>query len=153
MERVREHVNCLLFKVVVGVILTWFVYFYVSRTNMVPSSASGDRTSPRKRFLGQNINYQRDLRVGFGNYVQTYTPNIIKNSTTSRTEGKIALFTMGNLAGSCNFIKLATKQVVTRDQWMPLPMPNNVIANMYKFVDAQSKARQTTVSANPKFDT
>ena len=118
---------------------------------MVPSSASGDCTSPRERFLGRKIDYQRDLRVGFGDYVQTYTPNIIKNSMTSRTEGAIALLPMGNLAGACKFFKLSTKQVVTRDQWTPLPMPDNVIAYMNKFADAQSKARQTTVSADPKF--
>jgi len=83
---------------------------------MVPSSVIGDKTSPRERFLGRKIDYQRDLRVGFGDYVQTYTPNIIKNSMTSRTEGAIALLPLGNLAGSCKFFKLATKTVVTRDQ-------------------------------------
>ena len=134
-ERVRAHVNYLPFKVAVGVILTWLVYFCVSRINMVPSSASGDRTSPRERFLGRKLDYQRDLRVGFGDYVQTYSPNIIKNSMTSRTEGAIALLPVGNLAGSCKFFKLATKQVVTQDQWIPLPMPDNVIANMNKFAD------------------
>jgi hypothetical protein len=70
---------------------------------------------------------------------------------TSRTEGAIALLPVGNLAGSCKFFKLATKQVVTRDQWTPLPMPDNVISYMNKFADEQSKARQTTVSADPKF--
>ena len=74
------HVNYLTFKVAVGVIVTWLVYFCVSRINMVPSSASGDRISPRERFLGRKLDYQRDLRVGFGDYVQTYSPNIVKNS-------------------------------------------------------------------------
>ena len=61
-ERVRAHVNYLPFKVAVGVIL---------RINMVTSSASGDHTSPQGRFLGRKLDYQRDLRVGFGDYVQT----------------------------------------------------------------------------------
>ena len=30
-------------------------------------------------------------------------------------------------------------------------MPDNVISYMNKFADEQSKARQTTVSADPKF--
>jgi hypothetical protein len=118
----------------------WLVSFCVSRINIVPSSVSGDRISPREKFIGRKLDYQRDLRVGFGDYVQAHEPNII--SQVVRTEGAIALLPVGNLTGSVKFFKLATRSIVTRDMFTVLPMPDNVIAYLNMYAGNQQRKLQ-----------
>ena len=117
----------------------WLVSFCVSRINLVPSSVSGDRISPREKFIGRKLDYKRDLRVGFGDYVQAHEPGIIKNSQVARTEGAIALLPVGNINGSVKFFKLSTRSIITRDKFTVLPMPDNVITYMNAFAGAQTR--------------
>jgi hypothetical protein len=58
---------------------------------MEPSSALPDDYSPRENFTQRAVNYKRDLRVGFGDYVQVQVPidESEHNSMKSRTEGAI----------------------------------------------------------------
>jgi hypothetical protein len=114
-SRVRAHINSLPYTLCFA-LLMWLVQFCVSRINMVPSSVCGDNISAFEKFRGRKVDYSRDLRVGFGDYVQTHEPNIIKNSMSPRTEGAIALLPLGNLQRSCRFFCLSTKSYVTRDK-------------------------------------
>lgn len=111
-------------------LVRWAVQYCVTRLNMVPSGTRVDPTSPRELFLGRKVNAKIDLRIGFGEYVQAHDPNVVKNSMAPRTMGAIALVPTGNLQGSVKFYCLATKSIVTRDQWKVLPAPPSVIATL-----------------------
>ena len=62
-----------------------------------------------------------------------------------RTEGAIAVLPTGNLQGSVKFFLLGSGRVVTRDQWVPLPMPPPVIDYL------NGLAVKNPVSADPIF--
>ena len=97
-SRVRTHVHALPFNLC-RLLLVWLVLYCVSTLNMEPSSVNVDDYSPREVFLQRGINYKRDIRVGFGNYVQVQVPldDYEKNKMHARTEGAIALWPTGNL--------------------------------------------------------
>ena len=124
-ERIRAHVNILPFKLS-SILLMWLVFFCVSTINMIPTRIGEESISPREKFIGRKLDYKRDLRIGFGDYVQLH-PRCTDNTMTSRTEGGIALMSTGNLQGSVLFFSLKSKRIVTRDSWTALPMPSEVI--------------------------
>ena len=136
-ERVRAHLSVLPFHVPI-VLMKWLVSFCVSRINCIPTATAMSKVSPREIFLGRKLDKSRDIRLGFGDYVQCTTPNVIKNSMTPRTEGAIALLPVGNLQGSVKFFSLTTSKVVVRDKWTVLPMPRQVV----DFLNAMAKSTQ-----------
>ena len=145
-SRVRTHIHALPFNLC-SLLLVWLVLYCVSTLNMEPSSTNLDDFSPREVFLHRGVNYKRDIRVGFGDYVQVQVPldDHEKNKMIARTEGAIALWPTGNLQGSVKFLLLGSMRVVTRDQWVPLPMPPPVIELLNKLAEKQP------VSRDPKF--
>jgi len=141
-ERVRCHVTVSPYRVF-SVLLLWLVYFCVSRINMVPSKTRVDRVSPYEAFTGRKIDYNRDLRIGWGEYVQVSNVNIhSKNSVDiQRTAAAISLMPTGNLQGSVKFFQLKTQKVITRDRWVKLPMPNIVIDYLNSLADNETKGK------------
>ena len=115
---------------------------------MEPTSTSIDDYSPREIFLQRALNYKRDLRIGFGDYAQVQVPlgDSEYNTMESRTEGAIAVWPTGNLQGSVKFFLLASHRIVTRDQWVPLPMPPPVIDCLNKL------AEKNPISRDPQFN-
>ena len=65
----RAHVTSLPFTLT-KLLLTFLVLFCVSRLNLLPSSNSLDKVSPHEQFTGLKLDFARDLRCGFGDYVQ-----------------------------------------------------------------------------------
>jgi len=118
-QRVRCHEYGLPF-VMCRVLLIYCVLFCVRCINLQPSSTSIDRTSPTEQFSGIKLDASRDLRVGFGDYVEATVPNT-DNSMAARTDGCLALLPTGNLTGSVHMWTLRTKKVVIRDQFRVLP--------------------------------
>lgn len=52
--------------------MKYLVLFCVSRLNTMPHATRMDETSPRELYSGRRIDYQLDLTVRFGEYVQAY---------------------------------------------------------------------------------
>jgi hypothetical protein len=123
-QRVRSFNNDLPF-VMTRLLLIMCVLFCVSRVNMQPSSTCVDRASPLEKFTGRKLDAKRDLRVQFGDYVQATVPST-DNTMTARTQGCIAMLPTGNLTGSVKMWCLSTRATVTRDQFVVLPMPEEV---------------------------
>ena len=122
-ERARGIINTLPFKSP-KFLLKWIVYFVVSRLNLINNKSANntinDNRSPREIFYGRRTDFNRDLRVSFGEYVQAYDPNIAQlNSMSPRTRGAIALLPTGNARGSVKFWCLSTNKIITRDKWTP----------------------------------
>ena len=145
-SRVRTHIHALPF-LLCRLLLVWLVLYCVSNLNLEPSSVNVDDFCPREIFLQRGVNYKRDLRIGFGDYAQVQVPldESELNKMDARTEGAIALWPTGNLQGSVKFLLLGSLRVVTRDQWVPLPMPPPVIDYLNKL------AEKHPVSKDPKF--
>lgn len=126
-ERVRGYWNTLGFKLPSAVLIS-LVYHCVTTINMFPK-ASGlcGNLSPRELFTGMKVDFNRDCKIQFGQYVQVHEENMPTNSMDTRTTGAIALDSAGNAQGSYNFLSLDTWRVIKRRAWTVLPMPKEVI--------------------------
>ena len=151
-RQVKERVRIILHSLpytLAGFLLVYLVYYAVSRINMFKTTVKMDKTSPAETFTGRKIDFIKDLRFEFGEYVQMFNPNIVaRNSMESRTDGGIALLQAGNLQGSVKFFSLNSKRIVTRDKWTSLPIPENVINYMNKLATQCS----FKISKEPRFE-
>ena len=146
-ERYRAHVCSLPYDLPIH-LSEWLVSFCVSRLNLLPSGVTDSMVVPREAFTGRKTDYERDLRVEFGEYVQAIDATITKtNSTEPRTQGAIALCPTGNLAGSVRFFCLETGGIITRDHWTSLPMPREVV----NYMNALAEGHKGRASKNPVF--
>ena len=146
-ERVRAHIHSIPFNLS-QTLLVYLIYFVVACINMLPNHNRMDRTSPKELLTGRKINFDTDLRIGFGDYVHSTTPNIVKNSMEARTQGCIALLPIGNIQGSVKFLRLDTNKIVTRDQWKTLPMPDIVISRLNDLADLDNGKRTRKIKTN-----
>ena len=104
------------------ILVRWLVYYCVSRINMLPSHQHFDLTSPKENFTGKKVDFKRDLRLSFGDYVHVHEDRAITNTSKARTEEAIFLFPLSNYAGSGQFLKLETGKVVSRRHYTLLPV-------------------------------
>ena len=125
-ERVRGFINTLPYKLSPK-LLVFLVLFCSSRVNLVPHKACPGRMSPAEVFRGATIDYRKDLRCGFGEYVEAIERS--SNDMVSRTAPCITLLPTANTSGSWFLLHLATNRIIRRDQWVAKPM-NAVIIGL-----------------------
>ena len=106
--------------------LHWTVYFAVKARNRIPVRGSGTSLSPVELLTGIKSDARTDLRVAFGDYVQTREMDT-DNSMKERSKGCIALLPLGNLEGSVKFMDLITLEPITRTAWTPAPITQETI--------------------------
>ena len=147
-ERVRAHLSALPYKMPASLLL-WLSYFVVFCLNCIPTSAGGFVISPREALTGRKLNFKRDLRFEFGEYIEDRNPNVIPNSMEPRTNSMIPLLSTGNQQGSVYCYNIATKRVVPRDHWAVLPIPDIVIAALNSISDCDDE--RDTVGVDPEF--
>ena len=121
-ERVRSVINTLPFKLSEK-LEVWLVKYAVSRIVLAPKRNSIDHISPREKLSGRKIDVDKEMKHGFGDYVQVHN-DVIDNSTKPRTAGAIALMSSGNLEGSWYYMLLANEEIVKRTKATVLPMPH-----------------------------
>jgi hypothetical protein len=71
-----------------------------------------------------------NLKLSFGVYCQVAENDEPRNSLAPRTRAAISLRNSGNLMGGQKFLALDTGHTITRHQWVVLPMPPAVIAQV-----------------------
>lgn len=153
-ERVRAILNSLPFKLP-RKLVPQLVMFAVSRINLMPSNVRVDSTSPREMFLGRKTDYKKDIRIGFGDYVQVDSLHSTRNDMTPRTLGAISIGPVGNLQGSVRFFLLESESTVVRDKWYSIPMPQSVIDRMNeiacrdKFIVSVENDKQRRLTYRP----
>jgi hypothetical protein len=126
-ERVRAFWNTLPYKLS-QILVIYLVYYCISAINMTPKQGSAfGRVSPREVFLGRKLDYNKDMKLSFGDYAQVHQDDIITNTMAERTVGALALGPMGNIQGGYRFLNLATWKPITRRKWTALPVPQHVI--------------------------
>ena len=105
----------------------------------------GDHISPYEKFSGMKFKASRDLRFGFGDYVQADLPTT-DSSMKGRTHGCIAGVPLGNKSGSMRMYSLATGRLVMRTHLTVLPLPDVVITHLNKTARADGFARGGSVA-------
>ena len=71
-ERFRGIVNTLPYRLTEQ-LESWLLSSLVSNINLVPTWNIFDYVSPREKLLGRRINVDKELKHGFGDYVQVHT--------------------------------------------------------------------------------
>jgi len=147
-ERTRSVLHSLPYTLPAKLLL-YLVLFVTYCLNIIPVKCNGIHMSPREVLTGRKVNYKRDLRFQFGEYIQATTPNVVSNSMQSRTDGDIALLSAGNVEGTIYAYNIATKRIVKRDRWKVLPIPDIVIKIMNELAEGDDTDRK--VSRDPTF--
>ena len=125
-ERVRAVWNTLPYKLTDTMVIQ-LTYYACMMINMFPKKNSIGGIAPRELFTGVRVDYKRDCKLGFGEYVQVYAENDITNTMEARTYGAISLGSAGNLQGTYLFMSLTSWKIIRRRSWVEMPMPAEVI--------------------------
>jgi len=144
-ERVRGHIAVLPFRLSFS-LLVWLVYYCVGRINLVPTSSLTVPIPPRELLTGRKVNFKKDLKLSFGDYVEVIEQQST-NKMNPRSRGCIALMPTGNVQGTWNFLALDTGKVISRDNWVRLPMPDMVI----NALNTRAQAESIKVMDDPTF--
>ena len=83
-ERVRAIINTVLSSLT-ELLESWLLRYVVNRLNLVPTRNSVAHVSPREKLYGRKINVDKELKHGFGDYVQVHT-NSVDNSNKPRSQ-------------------------------------------------------------------
>eukprot|EP00392_Amoebophrya_sp_AT5.2_P019502 g20358.t1 len=99
--------------------------YAVSRYNLRQSASSGKTVSPRVAFTGRKPNYQKELALGFGDYVECYNPKVTSNDATmDRTEPSL-MFLKAKFDGLGRFEKIKARLVANGAQQDKTLYPDN----------------------------
>jgi hypothetical protein len=128
-ERVRSIVHGLPY-ILPPSLLKYCVMFAVSRINLLRhSDASGIAISPKEQFTGIRTDFNTDLRIGFGDYVEVDAKST-DNTLKERSNSAIALLPTGNINGSIKFFILKNQSIVSRERWTPIQIPDTAIRTL-----------------------
>jgi len=130
-ERVRGIYNTLPYKTSQQM-LKYMVYYVCMMINIMPKANSAGGISAREAFTGIKTDYQRDIKIGFGEYVQVYDEDRVTNTMRERTIGALSLGPTGNLQGTYLFLSLSTWDVIRRRTWTIIPITKEIIALINK---------------------
>jgi hypothetical protein len=112
-----------------SMLLVWHSVLAANRfTNMQQASSSVSPLTPREKFLGCQVDYDRDIGHAFGTYVQATGPNT-DSSDRPRTEAYIYLYPTGVL-GHAKCLKISGHKVVVRTNVTCLPITDALIDHL-----------------------
>jgi hypothetical protein len=105
------------------------VLHIVKFVNGFPRRGCVKHYSPGEIMTDRCLN-ANNLKLSFGVYCQVAENAEPRNSPALRTKAAISLGNSGNLSGGQMFLALDTGHTITRHQWVVLPMPPAVIAQV-----------------------
>jgi len=111
-----------------GSLVKDLVAYAVSRINIQRTSALSENIAPRVAFTGMPVQYQKELRFAFGDYVEAHEGT--DNRSRPRSEACIALFPVGNSTGSWQLFKISSHTRVRRTNMVKLVTSSLVINAM-----------------------
>jgi hypothetical protein len=117
---------------------------------MMPCGTRVDNIGPCDASTGRKIDYKRNLKVGFGDYVQAHVSNVTDEEVKALkacTTGAIAIGSVGNFQGTIKAVDLSSMQVITRDKFTLLPMSPSVIEDLNSIAEKQKRK----ISKDPIF--
>jgi len=111
-----------------GSLVKDLVAYAVSRINIQRTSALSENIAPRVAFTGMPVQYQKELRFAFGDYVEAHEGT--DNTSRPHSAACIALFPVGNSTGSWQLFKVSGRTRVRRTNMVKLVMSSLVINAM-----------------------
>ena len=136
-ERVRGIVHTLPYRLPLR-FMQYLLFFVILRLNMTPTKIGNE--SSFEQVYGRKLDYKRNLKAGFGDYVQAHR-NKVDNSLTTRADGGIALYDSGNIEGSWYVFNLNTQCLIKRNKFDIIPMPQLVIDHINRMCDQEHNVR------------
>ena len=132
---IKERIGCVVntwpFKQVPQVFKINLIKYVIFWLNSIPhTNTLITNVCSRAIITGQFPDFTKHCKVGFGTYVHVHNPRNITNTMDPRTSPAVALGPVPNLQGSQRFFCLTTRKVITRRQWIELPTPASVIAQV-----------------------
>jgi hypothetical protein len=125
-KKIRSLYHSLPFEMVPGIMVVRMVLHIVKFVNGFPHQGGVKHYSPGAITIDRNL-HGNDIILGFGVYCQIVKNVERQNSLALRMRAAILFGTSGNLTGSQLFLALDTGAIVTRHQWVVLPMPPLII--------------------------
>jgi hypothetical protein len=122
-ERVRAVWNTLPYKLTSDMIIG-LTHYACKMVNIFPKAR---RSFPKELFTGVKMDYKRDCKLGFGEYVQVYAEHDITSTIQSMTYGAISMGGVRNFQGTYLFMSLLTWKMIKRRTWVEMPLPGEVI--------------------------
>ena len=101
-------------------------YYACKMVNMFPKPNSIGGVSSKELFTGIKMDYERDCKSGFGEYVQVYAERDITHTMQPSTYA-ISIGSIGNFQGTYLFMSLLTSKTIKRRAWVEMPLPGEVI--------------------------
>lgn len=101
--------------------------------------------SPRYLLVGNELTYDKHVRLEFGSYVQTHEEH--SNDLRHRTLGAICMGPTGNAQGGHYFMSLTSGDRIIRHRWTSLPMPREAI-NRISQIGRQQRMPSTLTFSN-----
>lgn len=138
-EKFRRHEHRLQYAMN-NTLVDWAVLAATRETNMQQTASSTSLLSPREKFLGRQYDFKRDGRTPFGTYVQLRA-RTTDNTASARTEGSIILMPRDNLTGTMYAYNINTLKIVTREQYIELPMSDELISHMNALAEDDGLSR------------
>ena len=138
-ERVRAYLQSIPYTLMFS-LLRYLVEFCVTMINLLPDDQRVDPTSPHETFTGLKVDYNRQLRISFGDYAECKNPNRKPiNGPKPRSDPCIALLPTLNQQGSYVFFDLGTRRTVIRSKWVELPLSDDIIDRCNHLAKNQGK--------------
>jgi len=121
-----------------GSLVKDLVSYTVSRVNIQCTSALSDNIAPRVAFTGMPIQYQKELKFMFGDYVEAYEGT--DNTSRPRSAACIALFPVGNATGSWQLFKISNRARARRTNMVKLVTSGLIVDAMNAIAKEESEA-------------
>jgi hypothetical protein len=113
------------------------VAYAVSRINIQRTSALSENIVPRVAFTGMPVQYQKELRFAFGDYVEAHEGT--DNTSRPRSAACISLFPVGNSTGSWQLFKISSCTRVHRTNMVKLVTSSLVINAMNAIAEEEAE--------------
>ncbi len=142
-ERTRGLLATLPFKHIPWRMKIKFIYFIVLWLNAFPVKSGISSTfSPRKLLVWWKLDYKKHCQVLPGMYCEVHNKPSPLKMMTPCTHEAMALGPTGNMQGSMKFYSLDTGWVLKKCSFMPIPMPDRIIAKINN-IGAKEKQGRT----------
>ena len=137
-ERDRGVYNMLPFNKLPGRMIIELVALVIFWIKVLPTSPSvGGNLSTHQITTSLTINDMKHCRPQFSTYAQFHKSH--DNTMQERTTGAISLWPTGNAQGAYFFMSLTTGQILNRQSFTPLPLPQDVINSVHHLVRRNPK--------------
>jgi hypothetical protein len=121
-----------------GSLVKNLVAYAISRVNIQHTSALSENIAPRVAFTGMPVQYQKELRFAFGDYVEAHEGT--DNTSRPRSAACIALFPIGNATGSWQLFKIMKRTRVRRTNMVKLVTSGLVVDAMNTIAKEEAEA-------------